>query len=158
MATKQDEKFMREAIMMASDNVRNGGGPFGAVVVKDGLILGRGVNRVTANCDPTAHAEVSAIRDAAANAGTHDLEGAIIYTSCEPCPMCLGAIYWAHISHIFYGNDQHDAASIDFDDSMIYEEFAKEKSERNIGYTQILHDEARETFELWRKKDDKTPY
>ena len=96
-----NEEFMKEAIDMAIDNVANGGGPFGAVIVKDGKVIGRGVNRVTAQCDPTAHAEVSAIRDAARNTGSFSLEGATIYTSCEPCPMCLGAIYWARIAHIF---------------------------------------------------------
>jgi tRNA(Arg) A34 adenosine deaminase TadA len=153
-----EEKYMREAIKMASENVKNGGGPFGAVIVKDGLILGRGVNRVTANNDPTAHAEVMAIRDATANAGTHDLEGAIIYTSCEPCPMCLGAIYWAHISHIFYGNNQLDAARIGFDDSDIYKQLALPIDKRRIPETQMLSKEAIETFDLWQATENKQEY
>ena len=152
------EDFMREAIRMASDNVKNGGGPFGAVVVRDGFIIGRGVNRVTASCDPTAHAEVNAIRDAARNVNNFDLSGAIIYTSCEPCPMCLGSIYWARISQIFYGNNQKDAADINFDDSFIYDEFAKPANSRSIPAHNILHQEAKATFDLWRDSADKTPY
>ena len=153
-----EEKYMREAIKMASENVKNGGGPFGAVIVKDGLILGRGVNRVTANNDPTAHAEVMAIRDATANAGTHDLEGAIIYTSCEPCPMCLGAIYWAHIDRIFCGSTREDAADAGFYDHFIYEEMNAPAEERSIPLTPLMRDEALESFRIWSANDDKKEY
>ena len=116
------EDFMRKAIELSIENVKNGGGPFGAVIVKDGEIVATGVNRVTANHDPTAHAEVSAIRAACQKLGTFDLSGCEIYTSCEPCPMCLGAIYWAHLDKIYYGNNKTDAARIGFDDSFIYDE------------------------------------
>ena len=122
MITEQQKKLMREAIALSSRNIDNGGGPFGAVIVKDGKILARGANRVTADNDPTAHAEVNAIREAARILGTFDLSGCEIYTSCEPCPMCLSAIYWARIDHIYYANTQYDAKAIDFDDSFIYEE------------------------------------
>ncbi|MCL1867715.1 MAG: nucleoside deaminase, partial [Paludibacter sp.] len=114
---KEQDKFMREAIALSVENVQDNGGPFGAVIVKNGEIIARGVNRVTANNDPTAHAEVSAIRAAAAKLGTFDLSGCEIFTSCEPCPMCLGAIYWAHLDKIYYGNTKADAARIGFDDS-----------------------------------------
>lgn len=156
---KMDNKaYMREAIGMATANVGNGGGPFGAVIVKDGKVIGRGVNRVTAENDPTAHAEVNAIRDAARREGTFDLSGAEIYTSCEPCPMCLGAIYWAHISKIFYGNTKADAARINFDDSFIYKQLSLPESERAIPQEQMLADEAIETFDAWASKTDKTEY
>lgn len=149
---------MRQAISMATDNVANGGGPFGAIVVKDGQVIGRGVNRVTADNDPTAHAEVSAIRDASRRLGTFDLSGAEIYTSCEPCPMCLGAIYWAHISHIFYGNTKADAAKINFDDSFIYTQLSLPEGQRAIPQERLLADEAIETFRAWDSKTDKTEY
>lgn len=156
--TMNSEQYMREAISMATENVANGGGPFGAIIVKDGKVIGRGVNRVTPNCDPTAHAEVNAIRDAACNIGDFDLSGSEIYTSCEPCPMCLGAIYWAHISKIFYGNTQSDAAAIDFDDSFIYRQIEKPAAERAIPQQQMLANEAIETFKAWSAKTDKTEY
>lgn len=153
-----DKEFMREAVKIASENVNNGGGPFGAVIVKDGKIVGRGVNRVTASNDPTAHAEVSAIRDACKNLNTFDLKGCKIYTSCEPCPMCLGAIYWARLGHIYYGNTQKDAQDIDFDDSFIYRQIEKPMGQREIPEEQLLHEESIKTFELWANKTDKTPY
>ena len=115
---------MREAIKLSLDNIDHDGGPFGAVIVKDGKIIARGVNRVTASVDPTAHAEVNAIREAARVLGTFDLSGCEIYTSCEPCPMCLGAIYWAHLDKVYYGNTKADAKEIGFDDSFIYDELA----------------------------------
>lgn len=149
---------MEEAIRLASENIDNGGGPFGAVIVKDGKIVGKGVNRVTANNDPTAHAEVSAIRDATKNLSTFDLSGCEIYTSCEPCPMCLGAIYWARLKHIYYGNTQADAAKIDFDDSFIYRQVEKPIGTRQIPEEPCLHDEAIKTFKKWENKQDKTPY
>lgn len=153
-----NKKFMKEAIKLASDNIDNGGGPFGAVVVKDGKIVGRGMNRVTANNDPTAHAEVTAIRDACNRLKTFDLSGCDIYTSCEPCPMCLGSIYWARIKHIYYGNTQADAAKIDFDDSFIYRQIEKPIGTRDIPEEQMMHEESIKTFEKWDNKKDKTPY
>ena len=123
---------MREAIRLASANVENGGGPFGAVIARGGEIIATGVNRVTANCDPTAHAEVSAIRAAAQKLGTFNLSGCDIYSSCEPCPMCLGAIYWARLDRLFYGNTKADAARIGFDDAFIYKELALPLSERTL--------------------------
>lgn len=149
---------MLEAIRLANENIDNGGGPFGAVIVKDGKIIGRGCNRVTANNDPTAHAEISAIRDAAKNIDSFDLSGCEVYTSCEPCPMCLGAIYWARLKHIYYGNTQKDAAKIDFDDNFIYQQFAKSIGLRNIPETQCLHEAAIETFKKWESKNDKVKY
>ncbi len=156
MTTKE---LMREAIRLANDNVKNGGGPFGAVIAdKDGNIISTGVNRVTANNDPTAHAEVSAIRAAGSKLGTFSMEGYSIYTSCEPCPMCLGAIYWAHLDKIYYANTKDDAKNIDFDDSFIYDEIALTPDRRKKPSEQILRDEAIKTFEAWANKDDKIEY
>ena len=152
------EDLMREAIRLSEENVKNGGGPFGAVVVKDGEIVGRGVNRVTSNNDPTAHAEVMAIRDAATNLNTFDLQNCDIYTSCEPCPMCLGAIYWARLGHIYYGNNQNDAAAIGFDDRFIYEELERPHAMRHISHLPLLHDEAAKAFREWKENPDKRPY
>ncbi len=149
---------MREAIRLASANVENGGGPFGAVIARGGEIIATGVNRVTANCDPTAHAEVSAIRAAAQKLGTFNLSGCDIYSSCEPCPMCLGAIYWARLDRLFYGNTKADAARIGFDDAFIYKELALPLSERTLRAEQLLGKEALATFEAWEQKTDKTPY
>lgn len=158
IVTEQDREFMREAIQLANDSVRNGGGPFGAVIVKDGRIVAKGNNRVTCDNDPTAHAEVNTIRMACRKLGTFDLSGCTIYTSCEPCPMCLGAIYWAHIGRIFYGNNRKDAASVGFDDDFIYQELDKTLSERTVPIVPLLSDEALETFRLWSEKEDKTEY
>ena len=152
------EELMREAIRLASANVENGGGPFGAVIARGGEIIATGVNRVTANCDPTAHAEVSAIRAAAQKLGTFNLSGCEIYSSCEPCPMCLGAIYWARLDRLFYGNTKADAARIGFDDAFIYKELALPLSERSLRAVQLLGKEAIATFEAWEQKTDKTPY
>ena len=149
---------MLEAIRLASANVENGGGPFGAVIARGGEIIATGVNRVTANCDPTAHAEVSAIRAAAQKLGTFNLSGCEIYSSCEPCPMCLGAIYWARLDRLFYGNTKADAARIGFDDAFIYKELALPLSERTLRAEQLLGKEAIATFEAWEQKTDKTPY
>ena len=149
---------MREAIRLASANVENGGGPFGAVIARGGEIIATGVNRVTANCDPTAHAEVSAIRAAAQKLGTFNLSGCDIYSSCEPCPMCLGAIYWARLDRLFYGNTKANAARIGFDDAFIYKELALPLSERTLRAEQLLGKEAIATFEAWEQKTDKTPY
>ena len=150
--------FMRQAIALAVENVKNGGGPFGAVIVKDGRVVATGVNRVVPNNDPTAHAEVNAIRAACVRLGTFNLSGCVLYTSCEPCPMCLGAIYWAHIDKIYYGATQHDAAAVDFDDSFIYRELELEPAERNKPVENILHDEAQAPFDVWRNKADKVEY
>lgn len=152
------EDFMRKAIELSIENVKNGGGPFGAVIVKDGEIVATGVNRVTANHDPTAHAEVSAIRAACQKLDTFDLSGCEIYTSCEPCPMCLGAIYWAHLDKIYYGNNKTDAARIGFDDSFIYDELALKREDRNKAMEELLPDEAIAAFQAWENKTDKVEY
>lgn len=152
------EELMRRAISLAVENVANGGGPFGAVIARDGEIVAEGVNRVTPNHDPTAHAEVSAIRVACAKLQTFDLTGYEIYTSCEPCPMCLGAIYWAHLDRIYYGANQHDAAEIDFDDVFIYKELAVPVEERQKQMLRLLPTEALAAFNAWREKDDKVAY
>ena len=150
--------FMREAVRLSAENVKNGGGPFGAVIVKNGEIIATGVNRVTANNDPTAHAEVSAIRAAGQKLGTFDLSGCDIYTSCEPCPMCLGAIYWAHLDRMYYACNKDDAADAGFDDSFIYKELDLEASERRLKSENILRSEALKTFEAWKEKSDKVEY
>ncbi|HEY6447517.1 MAG TPA: nucleoside deaminase [Acidobacteriaceae bacterium] len=150
---------MRRAIALASGNVRSGrGGPFGAVVVKNGAIVGEGVNRVTAENDPTAHAEVSAIRAACQALGVFSLQGCAIYTSCEPCPMCLAAIYWAHIHRIWFGNTSADAARAEFDDAVLYREVALPASQRSIPSATLLHDEAWESFQLWLDSPNRIPY
>ncbi|MFI3293160.1 MAG: nucleoside deaminase [Rikenellaceae bacterium] len=153
-----NEELMRVAIKLSVENVKNGGGPFGAVIAKDGEIIATGVNRVTANSDPTAHAEVSAIREACAKLGTFNLDGYEIFTSCEPCPMCLGAIYWARLSKIYYGNNKQDAKEIGFDDSFIYDEIALTPPHRKLPSEVLLSDEAIEGFKLWNDKTDKTVY
>lgn len=156
--TEKDKEFMREAIRLANDSVRKGGGPFGAVIVKDGKIVAGSSNRVTIDLDPTAHAEVNTIRQACRELGTFDLSGCTIYTSCEPCPMCLGAIYWAHIDRIFYGNTRKDARDINFADDFIYEELDRPLSNRAVPIIPLLRDETLESFRLWSKKEDKTEY
>lgn len=155
---EQNIEFMRKAIALSDESVDVGGGPFGAVIVKDGKVVGAAANRVTLNNDPTAHAEVMAIREACQNLGTFDLSGCTLYASCEPCPMCLSAIYWARIDEYFYANDKNDAKSIDFDDAFIYEEIDKKPEERYIKRGQIIRDEAIKVFEKWREKDDKVRY
>ena len=156
--TEQDKTFMREAIRLADESVEKGGGPFGAVIVKDGKVIAAGSNRVTVDNDPTAHAEVSAIRMACRALKTFSLEGCVIYTSCEPCPMCLGAIYWAHIDRIYYGNNRKDAADIDFADNFIYEELDKPMDKRTVPIIPMLRDEAIRTFVAWKEKADKVEY
>lgn len=153
-----DREFMQQAIDLSIDNVKNDGGPFGAVIVKDGKIIAKGVNRVTANNDPTAHAEVSAIREACSKAKTFNLKGCTIYTSCEPCPMCLSAIYWAGISKIYYGNTKHDADRIGFGDSFIYDELDKPAEKRTIPAEPLMREEAQKAFEDWEQKEDKIEY
>ena len=156
--SKEDEKFMQQAIDLSIDNVANGGGPFGAVIVRDGEVIATGTNRVTANCDPTAHAEVSAIRAACAKLKSFKLTGCAIYTSCEPCPMCLSAIYWAGIDRIFYGNTKQDAKQINFDDSFIYDQIALDYSERSIPCINIMREQALAGFRAWSDKEDKVLY
>ena len=152
------EEFMRRAIALSIENVKNGGGPFGAVIVKDDHIIATGVNRVTASCDPTAHAEVSAIREAASILGTFDLTGCEIYTSCEPCPMCLGAIYWARPDRIVFAATRTDAAEVGFDDQLIYDELPLPISERRIPTQQALRNEGVDVFKAWAKLADKVRY
>jgi tRNA(Arg) A34 adenosine deaminase TadA len=157
MPTSKD--YMKKAIELSRSNMESGkGGPFGAVVVKDGKIIGEGWNKVTSANDPTAHAEVEAIRAACKNLNTFDLSGAEIYTSCEPCPMCLSAIYWAHISKIYFANTKKDAAKIQFDDDFIYQEIPKPMSARKIPMEQLMHDEALTVFHSWEEKADKIHY
>jgi len=154
-----DKDFMRAAIALAEENVASGnGGPFGAVIERDGEIVGRGSNNVTSHNDPTAHAEVVAIRDACATLGTFSLQGCTVYTSCEPCPMCLSAIYWARLDRIFYGNTKADAAAIDFDDAFLYLEIPKPIGERTIPTEQMLRAESIKAFQAWAVSEDKIPY
>ena len=151
--------FMRAAIRISLEKMRaNCGGPFGAVVVRNGKIVGRGWNQVTSTNDPTAHAEIVAIRRACEALGRFDLRGCDIYTSCEPCPMCLGAIYWARLDRIYYGNDRTDAAAIGFDDDFLYREIPLPVGQRTIPTESLLADEARIAFEAWANKPDKIPY
>lgn len=153
------ETFMRRAISLASQNVKEGlGGPFGSVVVKDGEVIGEGVNRVTSSCDPTAHAEMLAIRAASAKLKNFDLSGCVIYTSCEPCPMCLSAIYWARIERMYYGNTIVEADAIGFSDEFLYKEIALPMRERKLEATRLLKDEALESFNLWAGMEDKISY
>ena len=149
---------MRKAIELSIENVANGGGPFGAVIAKGGEIIATGVNRVTASCDPTAHAEVSAIRAATAKLGTFDLSGYEIYTSCEPCPMCLGAIYWARLDKMYYANNKTDAKNIGFDDSFIYDQLDLDYDKRSIKCEHFMRDAAQRAFKKWAEKSDKIAY
>lgn len=149
---------MRMAIRLALENINNGGGPFGAVIVKDGEVVSTGVNRVTAHHDPTAHAEVQAIREACRKMGTFSLDGCSIYTSCEPCPMCLGAIYWARLSRVFCGCTKVDADEAGFSDDFIYKELDKPNDERQLVQQFMLNAEARETFRAWAAKTDRVDY
>ena len=143
---------------MSAESVQSGGGPFGAVIVRDGEIIARGENRVTVCNDPTAHAEVSAIREAAARMGTYDLSGCEIYSSCEPCPMCLGAIYWARLDRLYYAGTRADAANVGFDDAHIYEELPLDPSQRELPTQTLLREEAQRVFEAWAGKLDKKEY
>jgi len=154
---QQHEKFMRMAIRLSEQNVSKGlGGPFGAVIVKDGKVIAKSANKVAASNDPTAHAEVAAIRLACKKLKTFDLSGAVVYTSCEPCPMCLSAIYWAKIETIYYGNTKQDASSAGFDDEFIYNELDKPMEKRKLPIQQLLRDEALQAFKLWEKSPMKT--
>ena len=152
------EELMREAIRLSEENVRNGGGPFGAVIARDGEIVATGVNRVTSENDPTSHAEINAIRAAGRILGTFDLSGCEIYSSCEPCPMCLGAIYWAHLDRLYFGNDKKNAAEIGFDDAFIYKELSLKPSDRALKASRLLPGEAVRAFREWSSKDDKIAY
>lgn len=152
-------EFMSRAIELAIENVRSGqGGPFGAVVVKDGRIISEGVNRVTKLNDPTAHAEVVAIREACRRLGMFELHGCEVYSSCEPCPMCLGAIYWARPARVYFGSSAADASKAGFDDSLIYSEAAKPYSDRKIPMVQMMPEEAGEAFRAWEKQANKVLY
>ena len=153
-----NEQLMRRAIALSIESVNSGGGPFGAVIARNGEIVAEGSNNVTSHHDPTAHAEVSAIREACRKLETFDLSGCDIYTSCEPCPMCLGAIYWAHIDKIYYANDRRDATDIGFDDDFIYQEIALKPTERTKPSEILLREEAIEAFKQWEAKADKTEY
>ncbi len=154
-----DNSFMARAIQISLDNVLSGqGGPFGAVIVKDGRIIAEGVNRVTTAHDPTAHAEVVAIRAACAKIGGFELTDCEIYTSCEPCPMCLGAIYWARLARIYFGNLAADASKIGFDDSFIYHEFGKPFPLRSIPMVQMMREQALAAFRAWQEKPNKIEY
>ena len=153
------KEYMEEAIRLSIEKMQAGfGGPFGAVVVKDGKIIARGFNNVTSSNDPTAHAEVDAIRKACKELGTFQLDDCELYTSCEPCPMCLGAIYWARPKVVYYGNTKADAANIGFDDQFIYDEIEKPLAERSIPIIQFMADEALAGFKKWEEKADKTEY
>jgi guanine deaminase len=159
MASQMEDRFMRRAIELSVENVRSGrGGPFAALVVKDGEIIATGTNLVTASFDPTAHAEVVAIREACRELGQFQLSGCEIYTSCEPCPMCLGAIYWARPARVYFGNTASDAAAIGFDDSFIYQQLEVPLSERTIPMVQLLREEALSAFREWERKSDRIPY
>lgn len=153
-----DDELMRRAIDLSLLGVESGGGPFGAVIVRAGSVVAEGINRVVPTADPTAHAEIVAIREACARLATHTLEGATIYTTCEPCPMCLGAIWWARIDRIVYGNSREDASSIGFDDAAIYEEVAAPIERRRLPMRCMLADEARKAFDAWLLKADRIPY
>ncbi|TDY14295.1 nucleoside deaminase [Meridianimaribacter flavus] len=157
--TEQDKLFMKRAIAMADKGMSsNAGGPFGCVIVKDGTIIAEGHNCVTSTNDPTAHAEVVAIRKACEALGSFQLDDCIIYTSCEPCPMCLGAIYWARPKKVYYACNKVDAANIGFDDQFIYEEIDKPITVRSIPFEQMLQDEGVTVFNKWAGKGDKTEY
>ena len=151
-------KFMTRAIELSIESVNTGGGPFGSVIVKDEKIIAEGFNKVTSTNDPTAHGEIVAIRKACKSLNNFNLSGCELYSTCEPCPMCLSAIYWAHIDKVYYANTRDDAKKIDFDDSLIYEQLTKSIKERKIRMTQLMRNEALKAFELWDKKTDKVKY
>ena len=151
-------EFMKRAIELSLESVNKGGGPFGCVIVKDEKIVSEGSNRVTSSKDPTAHGEIVAIREACKKINNFSLSGFELYSSCEPCPMCLSAIYWARIDKVYFANTRQDAQKIDFDDSLIYSEFQKNINERKIPMIQMMRNEALKAFELWDKKTDKVKY
>ena len=151
-------KFMKRAIELSKESINSGGGPFGSVIVKNDKIISEGINRVTVNNDPTAHGEIVAIRNACKELNTFNLSNCSLYSSCEPCPMCMSAIYWSRIGKVYYANTRDDAKKIEFDDSFIYSEISKENKDRSILMEQISRDEALEAFEVWKNKTDKTKY
>ncbi len=154
----QHKKFMTEAIKLSEESAKSGGGPFGCVIVKDGQIIGRGTNQVTAKNDPTAHGEIVAIRDACKKLNSFQLQDCIIYTSTEPCPMCLGAIYWARPKAVYFGNTKEDAAAINFDDAHIYTELNKPHNQKQIPFQQIMATEAKSAFTIWGENPHKIKY
>ena len=151
-------KFMKRAIELSIENVNSGGGPFGSIIVKNDKVIAEGSNKVTLNNDPTAHGEIVAIRKACKSLNNFNLSGCELYSTCEPCPMCLSAIYWSRIEKVYYANTRDDAQKIDFDDSSIYSELLKNVKKRKIPMVQMMIDEALKTFELWDKKTDKVKY
>jgi len=151
-------KFMTRAIELSIESVNTGGGPFGSVIVKDEKIIAEGFNKVTSTNDPTAHGEIVAIRKACKNLNNFNLSGCELYSTCEPCPMCLSAIYWAHIDKVYYANTRDDAKKIDFDDSLIYSELLKNVKIRKIPMIQMMREEGLKAFEIWDKKVDKVKY
>ena len=151
-------KFMQRAIELSIESINSGGGPFGSVIVKDEKIISEGMNRVTVDNDPTSHGEIVAIRNACKKLNTFNLSDCSLYSSCEPCPMCMSAIYWSRIGKVYYGNNRDDAKKIEFDDSFIYSEISKTNKDRSVLMEQILRDEALKAFEIWNKKTDKTKY
>ena len=153
-----NKEFMKMAIELSIESVNKKGGPFGCVIVKNNKVIAKGSNKVTSTNDPTAHGEIVAIREACKKLNNFNLNGSELYSTCEPCPMCLSAIYWARISKIYYANTREDAQKIDFDDSFIYSEFEKKVKERKIPMIQMMRNEALKAFELWDKKKDKVKY
>ena len=151
-------KFMQRAIELSIESINSGGGPFGSVIVKGNEIISEGMNRVTVNHDPTAHGEITAIRQACKKLSTFDLSGYELYTNCEPCPMCLSAIYWSHINKVYYANTRDDAHNIDFLDPIIYSELQKDNKEKTISMIQMMREEGLKAFEIWDKKVDKIKY
>ena len=151
-------KFMQRAIELSIESINSGGGPFGSVIVKDEKIISEGMNRVTVDNDPTSHGEIVAIRNASKKLNTFNLSNCSLYSSCEPCPMCMSAIYWSRIGNVYYANTRDDAKKINFDDSLIYSEISKKNEDRKIPIKQMLRDEALKAFDLWDKKIDKIEY
>ena len=151
-------EFMSRAIELSIESIHKGGGPFGSLIVKDNKIISEGFNKVTSTNDPTAHGEIVAIRNSCKILSSFSLKGCDLYTSCEPCPMCMSAIYWAKIDNVYYANTSNDAKKIDFDDSLIYEQLTKNIKERKIRMIQLMRNEALKAFELWDKKKDKIKY
>lgn len=156
--SEEDRKYMEMAVRLSEDNIDTGGGPFGAVIVRNGEVIATGTNRVVPNSDPTAHAEVTAIRNACARLGTFKLEGCTVYSSCEPCPMCLSALYWAGVDRICYGNTKDDAKAINFDDSFIYDQLELSYEDRSIKCDHFMRDRALAAFRKWDEKSDKIEY
>ena len=155
---ENNSKFILRAIELSIKSIKNQGGPFGCIIVKQGKIIAEGFNKVTSTNDPTAHGEIVAIREACKKLNTFNLKGCDLYSSCEPCPMCLSAIYWSHIDKVFYANTREDAKDIDFDDSLIYSEINKDKNNRQIKMFQMHRKEALGAFKIWKNKDDKVKY